>query len=63
MPKDQQAAIETDGWLRGPKYREKYDIGNTTFWKWRKQGRIETHEIDGIVYVRDRLPSSTPIES
>jgi hypothetical protein len=43
-------------WLRATKYKEKYDIGTTTFWKWRKEGLVETYQVDGILYVRDELP-------
>jgi hypothetical protein len=46
-------------WIRGKRYRQKYDIGATTFWKWRKAGRVEIREVDGCIYVRDALPADT----
>jgi hypothetical protein len=47
-------------WIRRKRYLEKYDIGSTTYWKWDKQGRIETRVIGGMAFVRDRLPDPTP---
>jgi hypothetical protein len=43
-------------WMRGQTYRDKYKIGQTTFWQWRKDGLIETRKVGGCVYVKDRLP-------
>jgi hypothetical protein len=58
------AAVPTEGWLRGPAYRKKYGIGPTTYWLLKKQKRIEVHDGGGgLEYVRDRLPSPTPLES
>jgi hypothetical protein len=39
---------------------EKYDIGSTTFAKWKKDGRLETRTIDGMSFARDCLPEPTP---
>jgi hypothetical protein len=53
------AAPSGERWLRGKKYREKYDIGSTTFWSWRKRGLIETRTVEGCVFVKDELPTDT----
>jgi hypothetical protein len=58
-----EAAVETGGWLRGKRYRQKYQISDTTFWKLRKLNRIEVREVDGLIWVRDHLPESSPKES
>jgi hypothetical protein len=42
--------------LRSKKYREKYDFGPTTFWKLRREKRIDVYQADGLIYVVDQPP-------
>ena len=63
MSEAKRAAIPTGGWLRGKAYRDKWDIGKTTYWKLKKEDRLEIHNAGGFEYVKDQPPSPTPLES
>jgi hypothetical protein len=52
----QTTTQEPADWMRRLRFLQKYDVGPTTFARWKKEGLIETRTIGGMTFVRDRLP-------
>jgi hypothetical protein len=43
-------------WLRAARYREKYDIGQTTQWSLEKKGKIKVRRTGRLVFIQDEPP-------
>jgi hypothetical protein len=62
MPESQSGSTSPQDeapFIRRGRYLEKYSIGPTTYAKWKKLGLIETRDVDGLSFARDRLPEPT----
>jgi predicted site-specific integrase-resolvase len=45
--------------LRPANYCKKYDVSRTTLWRWIRDGKLPAERVDTMVFVPDRLPSSS----
>jgi hypothetical protein len=45
-------------WLRAARYREKYDIGQTTQWSLERKGKIRVRRCGKLVFVLDEPPAA-----